>query len=95
MNRQHAGSDEALVCAILIAPVFLSVGTLWLMKLRVKFLRAGVGKVFMLGASALQDAVDREGDEPTSLFSKDVSMFSDKPSFIRKTSHNLSCARGK
>lgn len=44
MSRQCAGWDRALVWAILIAPVFLSVGTLWLMKLRVKFLKDGGGQ---------------------------------------------------
>lgn len=75
MNRQCAGLDVAFVWAILIAPVFLSVGTLWLMKLRVKILSAGVGEVFFLWASALQDAIDREKLQTHIAVSEHVSMF--------------------
>lgn len=75
MNRQCAGLDVALVWAILIAPVFLSVGTLWLMKLRVKILRVGVGEVFFLWASALQDAIDGEELQTHIAVSEHISMF--------------------
>lgn len=66
MNSRRAGLDEAPIWAVAIAPALLAVGALWLMRRRVKLLRAAWRRVLAMSA-ALPAAVERGVKSPLNL----------------------------